>query len=157
MRLVKKDWLFSRRVILDPSVPLEAQIDKGGYDSVNPRIKSPEFTLTLPAGFRKIDFFELQYDGVDTWDIIQDMYVQDYIGATIDDCLALSEFKEFFWQRVIIFLCAGFREEFHKCNVLALDNQNGKRRLVLPSFNYYWQKGFWFAAIKESGSEKSSK
>ncbi len=136
-------------LVLDPSVPLEEQVQRGNYNYANPAITQEHFSLTLSGGCEVVLFDP--HGTVSSEEMVRRMKQDGYVPATLDDALAMgTQFPERQRQNPIVFLGSVWRDGDGSRRVPVLFDWSGERGLGLGWFVYGWSVRCRFAAVRES-------
>lgn len=127
---------------LDPTIPLEEQIQRGNYDYINPNFNTCNFQLTL-SGKREIILYDPR-GSVSSEEMIRRMGADGRVPATLDDAVAFGvQFPDRQRENHLVFLgtiWSGARR------VPALSDWYFGRGLCLCLFGRGWGDGCRFAA-----------
>lgn len=138
---------------LNPAIPLEEQIQRGNYKFTHPAINLTNFSLTLPAGKRRIVLYDPKGPATSE-QIVARMKADGYIPAILDDALAMGQQRPNRQrQNPIVFLGTVWRDTTYRCFVPVLGQWCGRRDLNLIRFSHNCTSAR-FAAIKVSRARR---
>jgi hypothetical protein len=140
-------------VTIDPTVPFEERIKRGGYDGVNSNITAANFKLRLKTPVRRKIVLYDPKNYVSSEEMVRRMAQNGDRRPTFDDVVAFGEqFPERQRKNPLPFLLEEddlFQDSFGRLLVPVLDEWDDERKLVLYDWAGGWNGSYRFPAVRE--------